>query len=295
MLIKISKYFISRVEYNKTKDWYELNSVTGTDEHHPYVNNNSYTNYMVKYLLDQTLKFYEEFNLKSLDENMLIKMEDVKNKLKFEVTRDGYIPQFDGYFDLNPELEVTGFGAAKNFQMKESGLYHESQIIKQPDVIMLFTYINIPLPSEAIYEKNWKYYEKMCEVSSSLTYPVHAIAAIDNYEYDKFYDYWYKSAAIDIIDLHNEAHAGVHAASMAGAWYSIYRGLFGFKTRLDYLEVNPKYLTRFGDVEISFYYHNNLVKAKLTKDELIIESEGNFNLLFKDKLINHNQKTVINY
>lgn len=163
MLYEISKYFVSRVEYNPFDEVYELKRVTGTDEHHPYVNNNSYTNYMVKLCLTET---YEYLKLNadimkelSITDETLKKFKDIADKIKTSVTKDGYIPQFDGYFNLRGDLEIKGTGAAKSFQMKASGLYHESQIIKQPDVMMLFTYINID-DVEGSYEKNWHYYEK---------------------------------------------------------------------------------------------------------------------------------------
>lgn len=35
--------------------------MTGTDEHHPYVDNNAYTNYSVYRVLSETLKLLEEY------------------------------------------------------------------------------------------------------------------------------------------------------------------------------------------------------------------------------------------
>lgn len=296
MLVEIAKYFISRSTYDDKTDSYHLYQVTGTDEHHPYVDNNSYTNFMVSYVLGEThewLKNNKQLKTKyQVDQTLLNQIRQLSQKIKKSITKDGYIPQFDGYFNLKETLEVTGNGSAKSFQMKESGLYHESQVIKQPDVIMLFTYIDIPL-GQASYERNWQYYEKMCEASSSLTYPVHAVAAIDHREYDKFYDYWYKSVAIDIIDHHKEAHLGLHAASMAGGWYSIFRGVFGIKPQRDYLEVNPTYFIRWGDMEMSFYYQGKLVKVKLTKEALHIHSNESFSIAYNQAIIVHNKETII--
>lgn len=295
MLLEISKFFIQRVRYNEALDLYDLNNVTGTDEHHPYVNNNAYTNFIVSYVLTETVEWLKTKGLKEkygVTKPLLEKIKHVGHKIKKSMTKDGYIPQFDGYFNLKETLEVTGNGSAKSFQMKQSGLYHESQIIKQPDVIMLFTYIDIPL-GPVSYERNWQYYERMCEASSSLTYPVHAIAAIDHQEYDKFYDYWYKSVAIDIIDHHKEAHLGLHAACMAGGWYSIYRGLFGFKPALNYLELNPTYVERFGKVKMSFIYQGKLVHAELSKDQVIIRCKDALLLVYQQQTFEHNKKTII--
>lgn len=295
MLLEISKYFIQRVQYNEKEDIYDLNNVTGTDEHHPYINNNAYTNFMVSYVLGETVEWLKNKALKDkygIQKPLLDKIKQVSLKIKKSITKDGYIPQFDGYFNLKETLEVTGNGSAKSFQMKQSGLYHESQVIKQPDVIMLFTYIDLPL-GPVSYERNWQYYEKMCEASSSLTYPVHAIAAIDHQEYDKFYDYWYKSVAIDIIDHHKEAHLGLHAACMAGGWYSVFRGLFGFKPALNYLELNPTYFERWGNVKMEFMYQGKLVKAELSKESVTIYCTSPLRLVYKQQTFEHTKKTII--
>ncbi|MCU0104142.1 hypothetical protein N7603_00510 [Acholeplasma vituli] len=295
MLLEISKYFIQRVQYNENEDIYDLNNVTGTDEHHPYINNNAYTNFMVSYVLGETVEWLRNKVLKDkygIQKPLLDKIKQVSLKIKKSITKDGYIPQFDGYFNLKETLEVTGNGSAKSFQMKQSGLYHESQVIKQPDVIMLFTYIDLPL-GPVSYERNWQYYEKMCEASSSLTYPVHAIAAIDHQECDKFYDYWYKSVAIDIIDHHKEAHLGLHAACMAGGWYSVFRGLFGFKPALNYLELNPTYFERWGNVKMEFMYQGKLVKAELSKESVTIYCTSPLRLVYKQQTFEHTKKTII--
>lgn len=292
MLYEISKYFVSRVTYQSHDDVYELNHVTGTDEHHPYVNNNSYTNYMVSLCLRETYRYLNDIPaLKEklhVDDSTLEQINIIGHKIKKSVTKDGYIPQFDGYFNLRETLEVTGNGAAKNFQMKASGLYHESQVIKQPDVMMLFTYVNVD-DVKGSYEKNWHYYEKKCEASSSLTYPVHAICAIDHLEHDKFYDYWYKSCAIDIIDHHHEAHLGLHAACMAGGWFSIYRGIFGVVTHEDYLEINPKKFPRWKEVKIDFKYQGQDISITINQNMCTLISEQPIAIKYQNKIYN-NQK-----
>jgi trehalose/maltose hydrolase-like predicted phosphorylase len=293
MLYEISKYFVSRVEYNLFDDVYELKRVTGTDEHHPYVNNNSYTNYMVKLCLNETYEYLKAnadiMKELSITEEALKKFKNIAAKIKTSVTKDGYIPQFDGYFNLRGDLEIKGSGAAKSFQMKASGLYHESQIIKQPDVMMLFTYINID-DVEGSYEKNWHYYEKKCEASSSLTYPVHAICAIDHLEYDKFYDYWHKSCAIDIIDHHHEAHLGLHAACMAGGWYSIFRGIFGAIPHKDYLVINPKRFDRWNNIKLKFAYQGSNIELAIQDSKFSLISEKSIAIKYNNKIY-ENQKS----
>lgn len=296
LLIEISRYWVSRVQYNETQSRNEILNVTGTDEHHPYVDNNAYTNYLTAHILNETARLLLEFGDYSklhITKAEIELFNEVGSKIYLPLTNTSLIPQFDGYFNLSKTLEIDGNGVGKGFQMKDSGLYHLSQVIKQPDVMMLFSYVNLP-NVQADYRANWQYYEPMCEKSSSLSYPVHAICAIDNEQYEKFYQYWQEAMRIDIDDLHQGAHQGLHAGCMAGGYYAIYRGLLGIKALENHLEVNPKRL-QFGDkLEMKFYYHNNLYQAILTKEQFVLLSSTKINICYQGEIIVHDGKTEIN-
>lgn len=299
MNFEIMRYFANRLE--KENNMYHLKNVTGTDEHHPYVEDNAYTNYTIKYIFVKTLEYYFQLQAKvdieiSSEEKSLFR--DIAQKIYLPLTENRMIPQFKGYFELSDTLEVVGNGAGTSFQMKQAGLYHKSQIIKQPDVLVLYSYLNLEMPGD--YYQNFLYYEKMCESSSSLTYPVHAICAIDNNDEDKFYDYLEKSIKIDIVDLHKCAHQGVHAASMAGGWYGIYRGLFGFEAWIDKLIINPHFITKFTLVKLNFVYQGVNITATLDneKNELRLKSSKNHKPILlalknSNKTWRHIDKTTI--
>lgn len=290
MLMEISKYFASRMTYQDGK--YHIRNVTGTDEHHPYIDNNAYTNYEVHFVISKTLEYAKKLDYK-LDETLQAKLEDIVQNMVLPMSKNGIIPQFDGYLNLKPYLPLVGNGAAKGFQMKQSGLYHQSQIIKQPDVMNLYAYLNIDLESN--YRKNWRLYEKRCESSSSLTYPVHAICAVDNEEYDKFKKYFLEAIKIDIDDLHHCAYQGVHAGCIAGGWYMIYRGICGLKAYEDYLQVHPHFVEGMDRLKFQFYYHGIKVKVEMSKEEckIISSKREPFPLKIYGKIMTHQGVTII--
>lgn len=289
MLLEIDKYFLSRM--SKVNNSYQILNVTGTDEHHPYINNNAYTNYEVAFVFKETIKYIEKFAY-PIDKNLLTKIKDASVNMYLPKCENGLIPQFDNYFKLKPYLPIVG-KSAPGFQMKANGLYHLSQIIKQPDVMNLYSYLNIGVVND--YKANWKYYEKKCEASSSLTYPVHAICSIDNNEYEKWRKYLNDSIRIDIDDIHNCAKDGVHAGCIAGGYYNIYRGLLGLKSFEDHLEINPHFGTFLTNVEFNFVYHNIPMHIKMDQSKLILTSKKHemIKLFFRGKEIYHNGKTII--
>ena len=171
MLAEIMRYWVSRGEERNGQ--FVILNVTGTDEHHPYVDNDAYTNYLVRLIFDEALSCYLQYPQLGgyLTREEWDVMRDFADRLYLPMDENGLIPQFDGYFRLSRSLQIEGSGTGKNFQMKQSGLYHLSQVIKQPDVMLLYSYINYPFQTPH-YAENWDYYETMCESSSSLSYPV---------------------------------------------------------------------------------------------------------------------------
>ncbi len=279
VLTECCKYWADRVEY--TNGRYELKKMTGTDEHHPYVDNDAYTNYLVKYVLEKTSDYCEEYGVcaeeikvwRNIGENMYLPME-----------KSGLIPQFDGYFGLSRTLEEVGNGASKGFQMKTSGLYNKSQIIKQPDVLLLFTYLNFKFDKN-VYALNADYYEQMCESSSSLSFAPHAICAADNGKMLSAYNYLLETACVDIKDIFKGGWQGVHSGSAAGAWYAIFRGIGGVVCTKDLIEINPHMIPWWNSVSFSFIYKGIKFEAVIADGKYTLKSNSkdNVKVVFEGK------------
>ncbi len=281
MLYEICRYWLSRVEEDERG--YVINQVTGTDEHHPYVDNNAYTNYVVHYIAKRTLELTEVYGkeLEGVQKKAEVSerfIQDIKDLveniyLPFDKTT-GMIPQFDGYFDLSRGLEVVGGSQAKAFQMKASGLYHKSQVIKQPDVLVLFAYQNMQFPMLS-YKRNWDYYRARCEASSSLSYSVHSICASDMDEPESAYTYFMETAMMDLNDEHHCAHQGIHSACAAGAWMAVVRGVGGTVLREDKVEINPHMIPWWKSVKYSVMWHGQKLQITLSNEEIQICSSKN--------------------
>ena len=183
------------------------------------------------------------------------------------------IPQFDGYFDLSRNLEEAGGSNAVNFQMKSSGLYHKSQVIKQPDVMLIYSYLNMA-PDGANYALNWDYYEKMCESSSSLSFAPHSICAADNGRMLSAYNYLIDTAYIDVYDIHKCGWQGVHSGCLVGAWYAVFRGIAGIVCRENHIEINPHMMPWWDKVTFSFYYKGSKFKVEMDNNSYLLETDS---------------------
>lgn len=248
---------------------YEIKQVTGTDEHHPYVDNDAYTNYCVEYVMRKFICLCEELGY-NVEKEELAEIKDVQARLYLPVCRGGMIPQFDGYFDLSRGLEEAGKGTLKQFQMKKSGLYHRSQIIKQPDVALLYTFADVELNREH-YAQNWDYYEKMCETSSSLTFPVHAVASAHNRRMLSFYDYFMDSLKIDADDIHGVGWQGVHSGCLAGGYLAVVYGLMGMRVAGGKLSFDPNPMPFFKKVTAHIKFRGRDITVSLAENKFGIK------------------------
>ena len=269
ILTECCRYWADRVDCVNGR--IELKSVTGSDEHHPYVDNDAYTNYLVKIVLEKTAEYSDKYGL---NQNEKIAWRKIGERIYLPIEKSGLIPQFDGYFNLSRNLEEVGAGSSKNFQMKTSGLYNKSQIIKQPDVMLLFSYLNIPFEKN-VYEINWDYYEKMCESSSSLSFAPHSICSADNGRMLSAYNYLLDTAYIDIRDIHKCGWQGIHSGCAAGAWYAVFRGIGGVVCRENCIEINPHMMPWWNKVSFSFYYKGSLFNVEMDNDFYSLKTDCN--------------------
>ncbi len=281
MLLEISRYWISRMVWKEEKRCYEILQVTGTDEHHPYVDNNAYTNYSVYRILTAVCRLLDEYggDLEKLKRKIGFKEEE---RAEFEYAaghiylpldeETGMIPQFDGYFELSRELEVQGGSKSGYTQMKQSGLYNKSQVIKQPDVLMLFAYQNLDMP-ETIYRRNLDYYQGRCEAASSLSYCVHSICYADMDMPESTYGYLMETAEMDLKDKHGGTQDGIHSGCAAGAWMAVVRGVAGMKMTRDRVEFTPHYIPWWKQVSFHCVWHGQGYRVSLNNQGIQVKAD----------------------
>ncbi|MCD7887184.1 MAG: hypothetical protein LUG44_06145 [Clostridiales bacterium] len=275
LLMDVCRYWVSRAVWNGAKDRYEILQVTGTDEHHPYVDNNAYTNYSVHHVLTDTLRLLAQYGgaLDGVRAKIGFTAEDeteirrLAEGLYLPMGRGGMIPQFDGYFDLSRELEVQGGSKSGYTQMKQAGLYNKSQVIKQPDVLMLFAYQNLEWP-EQVYRRNLDYYQCRCEAASSLSYCVHSICFADMDMPESTYGYLMETAEMDLKNMHGGTENGVHSGCATGAWMAVVRGVAGMKMRETGVTFAPHFIPWWEEVSFHCVWHGLGYQVTLSNEEL---------------------------
>jgi 1,2-alpha-glucosylglycerol phosphorylase len=291
MLLEISLFIYSRVMYNTHRQRYEILCVLGPDEYHEKADNNTFTNYQCRYILQETLKLLETIREEDpaactrtleqagVTEQQLQAFEAMSRKL-FVHSPDpesGLIEQFDGYFDLE---DITPAALAERLIDDQeywgwpNGIAYETQVTKQADVVQLFMLHPYPVD---IMRKNYRYYEQRTQHRSSLSPGVHAIVAANCGMTDQAYTYFMRSCSVDIGNTHPPTSGGtfiggIHTAACGIAWQIVTKGFCGLQTTPSGISLSPHLPEGWSAISFNLTIYGSPLKLRVSNDALTIEA-----------------------
>ncbi|RPI58724.1 MAG: beta-phosphoglucomutase, partial [Chloroflexi bacterium] len=242
VILDTAVFWGSRVEYDEEWDRYEIRNVIGPDEYHDHVDNNAFTNRLVKWHLETALEV-----LAWLRRHAPSRAGELEGRLDLTSERlqhwadvagcmfvphdpeSGLIEQFEGFFDLE-DLNLEDYEPRTRSMHAILGIEgaNRAQVIKQADVLMLLF---------LLYEKgeydhetlavNWDYYNPRTDHSygSSLGPAIHAILASEMGDPQEAYKHFWRTAYMDLENLRGNTPDGIHAAAAGALWQTL---VFGF-------------------------------------------------------------------
>ena len=245
LIYEAIKFYLS---YMVKTDKYHLNDVLGPDEYHERVNDNAYTNMIVKNILEYAIHYYDQYidtvKEKTFDK---AKMQEVLSNLYIqEPNKDGVIEQFTGYFKLEdtlPHIVKSRKKNEKEYMGGAQGVATPTRVIKQADVLAELMMLNHPYGLD-ILKKNYDFYSKYTEHGSSLSSSMYCLAASKIGYLDDAYKLFRKSSGIDL-GTDQKMYAGgiyiggTHPASNAGAYLSVVLGFSGLNIDENGLILKP--------------------------------------------------------
>jgi kojibiose phosphorylase len=273
ILFETSRFWADRLEA-MPDGRYALSRVVGPDEFHEHVDNSAYTNYLVRWHLQQAAHVYADLavthpgELANLSERIGLKPDEVEEWLKrAEQIRlpaqndDGVIEQFDGYFGL----ESLPVAHDDNDMPKYPPGYHHynlagTKLLKQADVVML-TYV---LPDEFpddVKRANYNYYEPLTLHKSSLSTAIHSIMGIEVGDPSRAVQYFRRAAFVDLVDNQGNTQEGIHIASAGGTWQMVVCGFGGFRVRNAQMTFKPWLPPDWNALDFRLKWHGNTVSV----------------------------------
>jgi kojibiose phosphorylase len=301
VLVEIAQFWASYVTFDTSKGRYEIRGVIGPDEFHEHIDNNTYTNFLVRWALNRTCDLVEtlkqqepqrmgellaQAQVADLD---LALWRDVARRLHVPVAPQGdLIEQFEGYFGLKeypiaahdengmplwPEgLDLTALGA--------------TTLIKQPDVVMLFALLGEEFSPE-VKTLNYEFYEARTMHKSSLSPSMYAMVGLSIGKTEHAYQYFLKAAETDLVDNQGNTSHGIHTANMGGVWQTAVFGFGGLSvSATGQPSVDPWLPKNWTALSYRFVWQGVGIRVRVTPKSVEIVAEEATSLLLGGAEVN---------
>jgi maltose phosphorylase len=313
ILIALSRFWSQRISFSEHKKKYVMLGVTGPNEYENNVNNNWYTNKLAAWTLQktiETIRFVKEKNKVLFDElTEQLKFKEEKETEQWKnIIENLYMPTIEG---TNIFLQQDGFLDKENLTIadikKEERPINQhwswdrilrSPFIKQADVLQGIFWFEDEYDMDTIRE-NFNYYEPKTVHESSLSPSIHSILASKIGRVDKAYEFYMRSARLDLDDYNKEVNEGLHITSMAGTWMAVVEGFGGKRIKNATLSFHPVIPDEWSNYAFKILYRKRILKLTVSKQEVKIENLSGepVNVMLYDKTyaVAHDSPVILPY
>lgn len=283
--IETSRYWVSRV--TPTEEGYSLLRVMGPDEFHSHVDDNTFTNEMVRWqlrrsadLADELAKDHPEAHAALVEKIGLHPDEpprwrEVADRLRRPRIRDGVVEQFTGYFDRLDEPVVEWDD--NDMPRYPEGYHHfnceDTMLLKQPDVLMLMLMLPDLFSAEEA-AASFDFYEKRTLHKSSLSPAIHALVGLRVGDSSRAVQYLRRSALVDTANNQGNTHEGVHIASAGGTWQALIFGFAGLRILGDVIELSPWLPPEWEALRFTVVHHDVHLVVEARHEEVVLTLIG---------------------
>ncbi len=268
LVLDTAKFWAARAEWNAEEERYEYRDVIGPDEYHEHVDNNAYTNRFAQWNLETAFAVLDWLRAHAPDRaaalsaqldlgpERLAHWRDVIDRMHLHVGEGGLIEQFDGYF-RRQDVDLVALEPRTRSVQEIFGIEgcNETQILKQPDVLMM-QFLLRDHYTDAQIRANYAYYNPRTDhtFGSSLGPSIQAIVACMMGDPDGAYEHFIRAARADLRDVRGNARDGIHGASAAGTWQAVVFGFGGLHVGPDGWTVSPRLPKGWTRLAFTFCY-----------------------------------------
>jgi kojibiose phosphorylase len=241
------------------------------------VDNNAYTNRLAQWNLQTALELLDWLKQHAANKaNQLIERldlgaerlnqwRDVIEKTYLHIEPSGLIEQFEGYYQRKDidlaALEPRTISAQVLFGIEGC---NETQILKQPDVLMLQYLLRQHYSDESV-RVNYDYYQPRTDhtYGSSLGPSIMTIMACDVGKPDDAYEHFIRAVRADLRDVRGNAEDGIHAASAGGTWQAVVFGFGGLRVTPEGWTTQPRLPKHWKRLAFRFFHRGMLQEVDI--------------------------------
>jgi maltose phosphorylase len=291
VLIAIARFWKQRVNWSEEKQQYVMLGITGPNEYENNVNNNWYTNVLAAWCLKyaaealEIVKEQQPEKCQNLLKSLAFKAielndwADIVDKMYYpKDEKKGIFLQQDGYLDkeqrLVKDLAITERPIHQNWSWDR---ILRSCLIKQADVLQGLYFFEDEYDADTL-RRNFDFYEPRTVHESSLSPCVHSILAAKLNDEVRAYEFYLRTARLDLDNYNNDTEDGLHITSMAGTWMSIVEGFAGMRVRDGKLCFNPFLPAKWDSFSFTIGFRGANLNITISERGIHIKNNDNIAL-----------------
>jgi len=311
VLLGIARFWSQRVNWSDDRQQYVMLGVTGPNEYENNVNNNWYTStiatWCMQYIIDvaekvkaaDPEKYAALVSKVSLNEEAEFgRFNDIIQKMyyPYDEKRQVFLQQ-DGYLDKEQILVKDLPASERPINQKWSwDRILRSCYIKQADVLQGIYFFEDQYDTDTI-RRNFDFYEPRTVHESSLSPCVHAILAAKLGDETRAYEFYLRTARLDLDDYNNDTEDGCHITSMAGTWMAVVEGFGGMRVRDGKLSFQPFIPEKWSSFSFHIGFRGALLNIKVSKEGVQIKNASDVEttvLVYgKEQLVKANDELLV--
>jgi kojibiose phosphorylase len=247
------------------------------------VDNNVYTNALARWNiqialhLKSWLESEHPSEWKKINRRVRLKPAELKHwqhvidhiYLPFD-TETRLVEQFEGYFKRK-DVDLAALEPRKESVQSLFGIEgaNETQVLKQPDVLMLM-YLLPELYDAETVRANYEYYTKRTDhtFGSSLGPAIMAIMACRVGDTTAAYEHFMRAARADLFDVRDNAGDGIHGASAGGLWQAVVFGFAGLHFTENGWHMEPRLPAHWTRLAFRFLQQGEIQTVEIVNSQL---------------------------
>ena len=295
LLVETNRLWADMAVFDADEEHYAIQNVTGPDEYTALVDNNFYTNRMIKDQLGFFADILNDFgkladsdpsritlnntlNRLEVEENELTLWDDIYSRIYLPYDeRKGITPQDDRFLQKPVwDIENTPRSQFPLLMHYHPLVLYRYQVCKQPDVVLAQFLLSGSFSMEQKI-RDYEYYEKITTHDSSLSPCIYGCMASEIGRLKESYNFYVKTARTDLDDFHGNVKDGVHAANMAGSWIGLTYGFARMRHWDGMMSFSPLLPDAWQSYSFRIHCGSSLLSVKVGPGETeytVLEGEG---------------------
>jgi alpha,alpha-trehalose phosphorylase len=264
-----------------------INMVTGPDEYSALVNNNTYTNLMARAHLRHAARTADELARDEPEawsrivEAIGLGADEVASwRRAAEAMRVPHDPevgihlQDDAFLDRERwDFEGT---PPENWPLLlhyHPLVIYRHQVLKQADVVLAQVLLAHDF-TLAEKRRNFDFYDPLTTGDSSLSPSIQSVAAAELGYAPLAYEYFMRTARMDLDDVNGNTGHGVHIAAMAGTWVALVYGFAGLRDDDGAVSFAPRLPAQWRRLDFRLGLGDSRLRVSIRPEEVAYQVES---------------------